>query len=333
MNNQIFFGFLNLAIALFVTEKTIPKLIIFGKKFNLIDKSDKRKKNRDNMVRIGGVAIFLGFFISQIIWFCFYFSFKNFGIENILLNKNVFLAIFGMLFFFLIGLLEDFLTLSPFLRLALQALIMSIVWYQGFGIKILDVNFLNFNSGEVLLSSTVSYLLTFLWLVGVTNAINWIDGLDGLLAGVALINFLGMALISFSQREFSVFYLSLSLVGCCAGFLKYNFYPSKIFMGDSGSYFLGFSLAALSILTFTGLNNENIFGAISIHKCFILLAVPILDMFYVICLRLFRGKSPFYPDRSHLQFRILRKRMSVVSTVSIIYALVIILTIIAFMMK
>ena len=333
MNNQIFFGFLNLALALFVTIKITPELIIFGKKFNLIDKSDRRKRNRANMVRIGGIAIFLGFFVSQIIWFCFYFSFNSFDIENILLNKNSFLALFGMLFFFLIGLLEDLLTLSPFLRLALQTLIMSIIWYQGFGIETLNVNFLNYNSGEVFLSSTLSYLLTFLWLVGVTNAINWIDGLDGLLAGVALINFLGMALISFSQREFSVFYLSLSLVGCCAGFLKYNFYPSKIFMGDSGSYFLGFSLAALSILTFTGLNNENIFGAISIHKSFILLAVPILDMFYVICIRLFRGKSPFYPDRSHLQFRILRKRLSVVSTVSIIYALVIILTIIAYMMK
>ena len=333
MNNQIFFGFLNLAIALFVTIKITPGLIIFGRKFNLIDKSDKRKRNRANMVRIGGVAIFLGFFISQIIWFCFYFSFNTFEIENILLNKNSFLALFGMLCFFLIGLIEDFLTLSPFLRLALQTLIMSIIWYQGFGIRILDVDFLNYGSSELFLSSALSYLLTFLWLVGVTNAINWIDGLDGLLAGVALINFLGMALISFSQGEFSIFYLSLSLIGCCAGFLKYNFYPSKIFMGDSGSYFLGFSLAALSIMTFAGLNNENTIGVISLHKSFILLSVPILDMFYVICLRLFRGESPFYPDRSHLQFRILNKGLSVVSSVSIIYGLVITLTIIAYMMK
>ena len=333
MNNQIFFGFLNLVIALFVTIKITPGLIVFGRKFNLIDKSDNRKRNRANMVRIGGIAIFLGFFISQIIWFCFYFSFNSFEIENILLHKNSFLALFGMLFFFLIGLLEDFLTLSPFLRLALQTLIMSIIWYQGFAINTLDIDFLNHDSSTIFLGPALSYLLTFFWLVGLTNAINWIDGLDGLLAGVALINFLGMALISFSQREFSIFYLSLSLVGSCVGFLKYNFYPSKIFMGDSGSYFLGFSLAALSILTFTGLNNEEIFGAISIHKSFILLSVPILDMVYVICLRLFRGESPFYPDRSHLQFRILGKGLSVVSTVSIIYGLVIILTIITYMMK
>ena len=100
MNNQIFFGFLNLALALFVTIKITPELIIFGRKFNLIDKSDRRKRNRANMVRIGGIAIFLGFFVSQIIWFCFYFSFNSFDIENILLNKNSLLALFGMLFFF-----------------------------------------------------------------------------------------------------------------------------------------------------------------------------------------------------------------------------------------
>ena len=81
---------------------------------------------------------------------------------------------------------------------------MSIIWYQGFEIKTLDFNFMNYESSELFLSSSLSYLLTFLWLVGVTNAINWIDGLDGLLAGVALINFLGMAVISFSQRR--VFY-------------------------------------------------------------------------------------------------------------------------------
>ena len=333
MNNQIFFGILNLAVALFVTIKITPKLILFGRKFNLIDKSDNRKINRANMVRIGGIAIFIGFFVSQVITFSFYFSFNSFVIENILQNKSSFLALFGMLLFFLIGLFEDFLTLSPFLRLALQTLIMSIIWYQGFGIKVLDINFLNYDSNQLLLSSVLSYLFTFLWLVGVTNAINWIDGLDGLLAGIALINFSGMALISFSQREFSIFYLSLSLVGCCAGFLKFNFYPSKIFMGDSGSYFLGFSLAALSILTFTGISNENTFGAVSLHKSFILLSIPILDMVYVICLRLFEGKSPFYPDRSHLQFRLLNKGLSVVSTVSIIYGLVFVLTIIAYVMK
>ena len=72
MNNQIFFGFLNLALALFVTIKITPELIIFGRKFNLIDKSDKRKRNRANMVRIGVIAIFIGFFVSQIIWICFY---------------------------------------------------------------------------------------------------------------------------------------------------------------------------------------------------------------------------------------------------------------------
>ncbi|MDC3170806.1 undecaprenyl/decaprenyl-phosphate alpha-N-acetylglucosaminyl 1-phosphate transferase [Prochlorococcus sp. AH-716-E13] len=330
MNNQIFFGLLNLTIALFVTTYLIPKIILFGRKYNLIDKSDKRKKNRENMVRVGGISIFIGFFISQIITFGFL---NIIHIEDIFLNKNTFLALAGMLFFFLIGLFEDFFTLSPFLRLALQALVMSVIWYQGFGIQILDISFLNLKSTELMLSPILNFLITFLWLVGVTNAINWVDGLDGLLGGTALINFLGIASISFYQGNFTLFYISLSLVGCCAGFLVYNFYPSRIFMGDSGSYFLGFSLASLSILTFTSFNAETLLGDFSIHKSLCLLAIPILDMIFVIFLRIKEARSPFLPDRSHLHFRILDTGISVSSTVSIIYGLAVIFTIIAYLLK
>ena len=330
MNNQIFFGLLNFTIALFVTKNLIPKLIIFGIRFNLIDKSDKRKRNRANMVRIGGIGIFIGFLISLIISF----GFLNIvGIENIFLNRNTLIVLIGMTCYFLIGLFEDFLTLSPFLRLALQALIMTIVWFLGFGIHSLDINFLNINSTELILNPILSYLFTFLWLVGITNAINWVDGLDGLLAGLALINSLGMAFINFYLGNFSIFYITLSLVGCCLGFLKYNFYPSKIFMGDSGSYFLGFSLASLSILTFTSLNNETMVSAFSLHKSFILLAVPILDMILVICHRILKGKSPFLPDRTHLHFRMISSGMSVLWTVSIIYFLVVFLTIFSYFIK
>ena len=148
-----------------------------------------------------------------------------------------------------------------------------------------------------------------------------------------MINFLGIAFISFYHENLSLFQISLSLVGCCAGFLIYNFYPSKIFMGDSGSYFLGFSLASLSILTFTSFNNETLFGPVSIHKSLLLLAIPILDMIFVIFQRIIRTRSPFLPDRSHLHFRILDKGISVSSTVSIIYALVVIFTFISYLLR
>ena len=330
MNNQILFGLLNLAISLVVSKSLVPNLIVIGKKFNLIDKSDIRKKNRENMVRIGGIAIFFGFFISQIVTYIF---FKNIVIENVFVYRAHTLAFVGMLFFFLVGIFEDILTLSPFLRLALQTLIMSIIWYQGFGIQTLDINFLNSESNVLFLNPAISYLFTFLWLVGVTNAINWIDGLDGLLGGVAMINFLGIAFISFSQGDFSLFYISLSLLGSCAGFLIFNFYPSKIFMGDSGSYFLGFSLASLSILTFASFNNETLFGSVSIHKSFLLLAIPLLDMILVIFLRIIKARSPFLPDRSHLHFRILDTGISVSTTVSIIYGLVVIFTFISYLLR
>ena len=166
------------------------------------------------------------------------------------------MIIFGVTFFSIIGLLDDFFNLSPYLRLFFQTIGMSIVWANGLSINALDISFLNLNSDVLLLPPLISYLLTFLWLVGVTNAINWIDGLDGLSTGISLINFLGIAFISLSLGKSSIFYFSLSLCGCCIGFLIYNFFPSKIHMGDSGSYLLGFSLACLSLLTFCNVNNE-----------------------------------------------------------------------------
>ena len=111
----------------------------------------------------------------------------------------------------------------------------------------------------------------------------------------------------------------MSLLGCCIGFLIYNFYPSKIFMGDSGSYFLGFALASLSLLTFTNFDNESTNYITSLNKSFFLLFVPIMDMIIVVFQRLLKGKSPFFPDRSHLHFRILDSGKSTLATVSIIY--------------
>ena len=326
MNNQVLIGILNLVVALFTTMSFVPKLNKIGNRFKLFDKPDKRKRNKENMVRIGGVALFAGFLISQLITF----SYLNlFDIENNYFATTNILFFTGLCFFSLIGLFEDLLTLSPTLRLFLQTIVMTIIWQKGFGIEVVDISFLNLNLNEITLIPLLSYVMTFLWIVGITNAMNWLDGLDGLLGGVALINFLGIAFISFSLGDLSVFYFSLSLVGCCIGFLIYNFYPSKIFMGDSGSYFLGFSLASLSLLTFSSSSIDLLSSSISLHKSFLLVIVPVIDMFLVVCFRVSKGVSPLLPDRSHLHFRILDTNKSVPSTVRIIYCLVLFFTLVS----
>ena len=330
MNYVLGLGFLNLLIALMVTKGLVPYLIEFGTRFNLIDQPEERKQHNVKMVRIGGISIFAGLLVSQLFNLVF---FNSIEFLNLGLSANKLVLIFGILFFFLIGLFDDLLSLSPYLRLFLQTIGMTIVWVNGFSINALDISFLNLNSDVYILPSLISYVITFLWLLGITNSINWIDGLDGLSTGIALINFLGISFISFSLERSSIFYLSLSLAGCCIGFLFYNFPPSKIHMGDSGSYFIGFSLACLSLLTFSDINNEVSNTLVYLQKSVLLVLVPILDMFIVIFLRLKNGKSPFFPDRLHLHFRLLDKIKNLKKTVFTIYGLVFFTTIIAIFLK
>lgn len=326
MNYVLGLGFITFFIAFWVTKSLVPYLIKFGTQYNLLDKNEERKQNNKEMVRIGGISILIGFLISQF----FTFIFLNFNIfPNVGFNLNIIPLLFSILFFFIIGLFDDLFNLSPYLRLFFQTFGMSFVWANGLSINSLDISFLPLNSNVLVLSPLTSYLITFLWLVGVTNAINWIDGLDGLSTGITLINFLGIAVISFSLENISIFYLSLSLAGCCIGFLIFNFFPSKIYMGDSGSYLIGFSLACLSLLTFSDVNSDLTNNLVFLQKSFLLVLVPFLDMFVVIFLRLRSGKSPFFPDRLHLHFRLLDRFKDVKKTVFTIYGLVFSSTIIA----
>ena len=270
MNYVLVFGFINLFIAFWVTKSLVPYLIKFGTEYNLLDKHEERKQNKQGMVRIGGISILIGLLSSQF----FTFIILNFNIfSNVGLNLKILPLLFGILFFFIIGLFDDLLNLSPYLRLFFQTIAMSFVWANGLSINSLDISFLNLNSDVLVLSPLISYLMTFLWVVGITNAINWIDGLDGLSTGITLINFLGIAFISFSLESISIFYLSLSLAGCCIGFLIFNFFPSKIYMGDSGSYLIGFSLACLSLLAFSDVNNDFSNNLVFLQKSFLLVLV------------------------------------------------------------
>ena len=160
-----------------------------------------------------------------------------------------------------------------------------------------------------------SLLATLIWLVGITNAINWLDGLDGLAAGVSGIAAVGLLSVSFSLHQPAAGLLAAALAGSCLGFLRHNFNPARIFMGDGGSYFLGFALAAISIVgPAKGLTS------VSLLLPLLILSLPLADMSAVIMGRLSEGHSPFYPDRRHLHHRLLRTGLSHRRTVLLIYA-------------
>ncbi len=204
--------------------------------------------------------------------------------------------------------------LSPWPRLAGQVAVACAVWSQGVRIGAIDLPWFTASAGPIALPDSLSLLATVVWLVGITNAINWLDGLDGLAAGVAGIAAVGLVSVSFSLHQVAAGFLAAALAGCCLGFLRHNFNPARIFMGDGGSYFLGFTLAAVSIVgPAKGLTT------VSLLLPLLILSLPLADMSAVIMGRLREGRSPFYPDRRHLHHRLLRAGFSHRRTVLLIY--------------
>ena len=289
----------------------VPKFINIGENLDLYDYPGVRKIHSKPLLRSGGIALFTAY-ILPILFFLLIFNPNNQSIITFLL---------GSLIFFLIGLLDDFYNISPYIKLFLQFLITSLLFYCG--IKITGIDFSNtiFFDNTIIFSKIISAIFTSLWIVGIINSINWIDGLDGLASGISLIFSLGVLFINLINGQIELAIICASLTGANIGFLKYNFNPAKIIMGDSGSYFLGFALSILSLNILTS-DNLNLFSLNAI----LLLIIPICDMFFVISNRLIRRKNPFYPDKSHIHHRLLKKIGNQKQTVSLIYLISFIFT-------
>ena len=325
MDSKLILGIFSLIIAASTTAKTVPYIIRLGNKFNFFDEPEARKQHEKNMVRIGGINIFFGL-ISTLI---FLYIFSNYIYSlDLYFTEPIIAALVTGLIFFLIGLLDDFFSLSPFLRLGVQLIVTLFAWSEGLRIQLIDISMLNLDISKLFLPDIFSILITCIWLVGVANAINWMDGLDGLAAGILFINTTGIAFISYAYPNSFIFLFALTLAGTSFGFLIFNFYPSKIHMGDSGSYLYGSFLGSLSILAFTKFNLSSDFGLLSMEKSIFLVLIPVLDMAFVILNRILKKKSPFFPDRSHLHHRLLNTGKNTRETVLNIYFLVILTTII-----
>lgn len=315
------------SFALLASLLAISKIKKFGKKFNFLDKPNKRKIHTKPVVRIGGASIFFGFNFTFIIFFILDKYFNTFDYFNLFNDQLLlpFLLCSGLFFF--VGLIDDIYNLSPYLRLFLQFLLSSFLWNSGLQIKVLDISWLNLSTQYIYLDGTLSLLLTIFWIVGVTNAINWFDGLDGLAAGVSVITSLGLIFICFSNQDYTYGFVSLIFAGSCLGFLLVNFFPASIHMGDSGSYFLGLQLSATTLIASRELIDSTDFEAIfkyNIFYAFLLLIIPLLDMIYVILRRILERKSPFFGDKRHLHHRLMNLGFSHRNTVFIIYFLTII---------
>ncbi|WP_341524618.1 MraY family glycosyltransferase [Nostoc sp. UHCC 0302] len=294
-------------VAAVVVLWTTPDVKNIGIKSGRVDQPGDRKVHQHPMVRLGGVSIFAGTIISLIIvW-------RLGGFANLPTEKEwqILGVTLGGLGFFLIGLADDLLNLSPLARLLMQVIVAVGAWKAG-----VSIDFISIPTIGIVDLDWLSLPITVVWLVGMVNAINWIDGLDGLAAGVSGIAAVVMLVVSLFMRQPAAALIAAALAGAALGFLRYNFNPAQIFMGDGGSYFMGFTLAAVGVI---GLVKIPAFTAVLLP--YLILAVPIVDMSVVILARLCRGKLPWAADKRHLHHRLLNAGLSHRLTVLFIYSL------------
>jgi UDP-GlcNAc:undecaprenyl-phosphate GlcNAc-1-phosphate transferase len=212
------------------------------------------------------------------------------------------------------GIVDDIKQLGPKIKFVLQILAaIAVVWISGDKISIITNPFST--TGITVLSDFIAYPLTIFWIVGITNAINFIDGLDGLAAGVSSISYLSLMFIAILQGEEQTAMIIAILAGSTLGFLPYNFNPAKIFMGDTGSTFLGFTLGVISI---QGMMKT--YAAISIVIPILVLGLPLFDTTFAIIRRIVQRKSIMAPDRGHLHHRLIDMGFSQRQSVVTMYA-------------
>jgi UDP-GlcNAc:undecaprenyl-phosphate GlcNAc-1-phosphate transferase len=289
---------LSFAISFFMQKK----LIKISQSQHFFDDHDEKRKVRKR-ARIGGIGIFFAYFSSVYLFLLIYGFFT--GMKPLHLSDlridNIFLYIGAIFFIFSLGVLDDFSEQSAKTKLIIQFLVAGILYSIGFKIRVLSVPF---GEGFIYLGY-LSIPFTIFWIVGIINSINLIDGIDGLAGGIIVLSSLATSIILLMEKEYGFVLLLIPLMGAFLGFLPFNRYPAKIFMGDSGSLFAGAILSTLIIKT----SYKAIFGVTLIIPI-ALLIIPILDVSIAVLRRILAGKSPFIKDREHIHHRLLKKGLS-----------------------
>ena len=305
-------------LAFIVSFMATPYTIKIANKIGAVDvPKDKRRMHTKRMPKFGGPAVILGFLVSMIYLLIIMsvegsidlFSEHEYG-------KKLLGLIFGIVAIGITGVLDDTKTLKWWQQLFGQVVAAIIVVSFGIRIEHLDIPFLY----RVGLNDMFSTIVTVVWIVGVTNAINLIDGLDGLSSGISLISCISLLIIFLMNNSPMIAtVLVTALSGALVGFLPFNFSPAKTFIGDTGSNFLGFMLAVVSIL-----GVAKTYTAAVIVLPVIVLGLPIFDVLFAIIRRIVKGKSikaVFKPDKGHLHHKLVAKGFTQKQAVLILYGL------------
>lgn len=282
-----------LAVAYFAT----PRVKDFAIKVGALDAPDDRKVHTKPIPRMGGLAIYGAFVLAVL--------------ASMYVSREVMGLLVGGTVILIVGIIDDLKPLPARVKLLGQIIAAAVL--VMFDIKI---EWLTNPFGEMIYVEYLAIPLTILWVVGLTNTVNLIDGLDGLAAGVSTIASVTILLVALQQNFWTVAVLTAALAGSALGFLQHNFNPAKIFMGDTGSMFLGYMLAAISIL-----GTVKSAATIALIVPIVALGLPILDTAFAIIRRYMSGRPIFKPDKGHLHHRLLEMGLTQKQAVLLMYVM------------
>ena len=289
-----------LVVALLVALITTPVVKNLAVRMGAVDvPRDGRRMHDHPIPRMGGLAIFLGFLLSVLV-----FMDLDGQMRGMLLGASIIVVL---------GIFDDIYSLRAMFKFVVQIIAALVAALSG---NVIDVvsNPNVFSSDLYWDLGWLSIPVTVIWIVAITNAVNLIDGLDGLACGVSAISSMTLLVISLAISDGPVAVLMAALTGACLGFLPYNMNPAKIFMGDTGSTFLGFILAVVSI---QGL--FKLYTIISFAVPFLMLGLPIFDTCFAFIRRIAHGQSPMHADRSHVHHRLIDMGLNQKQAVAVLY--------------
>jgi UDP-GlcNAc:undecaprenyl-phosphate GlcNAc-1-phosphate transferase len=290
--------FSTLLMSLFVTMALIPIFIRVATRFHMVDMPDDRKVHTTPIPRCGGLAIAVGACLPIIVWRSS--------------DKFLLAYLVGACVLVILGLVDDYRGLHYRVKFAGQILAASVMVGYG-GIRITSLGAVL--PENITLPAWITILLTLFVIVAVTNAINLSDGLDGLAGGLCLLSLCCVGYLAYLVEKQLVVLLALSLAGAIFGFLRFNTFPASLFMGDTGSMFLGFSVVSLSL----AITQDN--SPFSPWLPLVIVGLPVMDTVAVMCERVAAGRSPFLADKNHFHHKLLRMGFYHTESVLAIYIL------------
>ncbi len=277
-------------LAALLTHLLSPVAMRVARQYGLVDRPDgKLKRHAEPVPYLGGAAVYLSFVVALGVTYSF--------------SREVLALLLAGTMVVLLGLVDDIGAISPRAKFVGQGLAALVLMKAGIMIQI------------VWLPWYVSWPLTFVWLIGIMNAVNLVDIMDGLASGVGLIIALSLLAVALINGNHQIAILTATIAGSLAGFLRYNFQPARIYLGDTGSLFIGLNLGALAMI---GRYTEH--SGVGILAPLVILGVPIFDTLFVMYIRRRRGVSMFLGSPDHVALRLRRWRLSVRQTVMVSYA-------------